>query len=156
MKSEPFLQRKLIIGLAFFDFLLIDQATKFFARYYLEEPINILPFFKLLFVENTGVAFSFPLPSFLIIFLGLAVLAFLGQQFFTQPLSPLVQWSYVLIAAGALGNLIDRFLFGAVTDFLSFWSFPIFNFADTWISLGVVCFLLSEIYTKKQTPKGSL
>ncbi len=147
--TQKFWTQKYFIGAVFCDFFIFDQLSKFFVRKYLEEPIEITSFFRLVFVENTGVAFSLPVPELLTITLAIAVIIFLGHQFITQKLSLWLSWAYVLIAAGAAGNLIDRLLYGAVTDFLSFWSFPIFNLADTWISLGVVCFLIAELRHKK-------
>lgn len=56
------------------------------------------------------------------------------------------QWGYGFILAGALGNGIDRFLFGYVVDFLDFRliKFPVFNVADVSINLGIIFLLLSS------------
>ncbi len=65
----------------------------------------------------------------------------------------------VLIIAGALGNIIDFFLYGFVVDFLHFvfWGaqFPIFNFADTWITIGV-CLLMLLSYLKSRGKQKDL
>jgi signal peptidase II len=53
---------------------------------------------------------------------------------------PLV-WSVALILAGGIGNLIDRIIHGYVVDFLSFWSFPVFNFADCCVVIGTFLLL---------------
>lgn len=59
----------------------------------------------------------------------------------------------ILITAGALGNVLDFFLYGYVIDFLQFnlwgYDFPVFNFADTWITLGVSWLFLVTIFTRK-------
>ncbi|HQQ16473.1 MAG TPA: signal peptidase II, partial [Deltaproteobacteria bacterium] len=59
-----------------------------------------------------------------------------------------------LIVAGALGNLTDRFLFGEVVDFLSFYidrfRWPTFNLADTYISLGMVGLLVTVVFMPKE------
>ncbi len=63
----------------------------------------------------------------------------------------------VLIIAGAIGNVVDYFLYGFVIDFLSFnfwgYPFPIFNLADTFITVGVAWLLLAAIFTKKNDVK---
>ena len=59
-----------------------------------------------------------------------------------------------LIIAGALGNLTDRFLFGEVVDFLSFYigrfRWPTFNLADTYISLGMAGLLITVLFMPKE------
>jgi signal peptidase II len=67
---------------------------------------------------------------------------------------PLYRVSFALIAAGALGNLIDRLRYGAVIDFLDFYlgsyHWPAFNVADSAICVGVtILFLLNIIDMKK-------
>jgi signal peptidase II len=80
-----------------------------------------------------------------------ALLAIGGLIFFIRPLklSLAIAFSFSLIVGGALGNLIDRFRFGFVVDFLDFhwhygYHFPAFNFADLTIALGVL-FLAKEL-----------
>ncbi|MCF7812404.1 signal peptidase II [Candidatus Gracilibacteria bacterium] len=53
--------------------------------------------------------------------------------------------AFLFLFSGAAGNFIDRILFGSVTDFLRFWNFPIFNFADIWITAGVILFFWHEL-----------
>jgi signal peptidase II len=54
-----------------------------------------------------------------------------------------------MIIAGALGNIIDRFIYGHVVDYVLFytqtWSFAVFNLADSFISVGAVLILVDEI-----------
>ncbi len=61
----------------------------------------------------------------------------------------------ILIISGALGNVIDFFLYGFVVDFLqlNLWGyhFPVFNLADTWITIGVVWLFLVALFTRKKT-----
>jgi len=58
-------------------------------------------------------------------------------------------WALALILGGALGNVIDRVMYGKVIDFLLFhlgsWSFPAFNVADSAITLGAILFILDEL-----------
>ena len=130
----------------------IDQYSKFWATENLKIPRKITDFFSLNFVENSGIAFSIPIPRILLLFVISAIVIYLVYYLFKTKLSNLAEISIVLITAGAIGNLIDRFLNdGAVIDFLSFWSFPIFNFADIFISCGVAIYLFMEIFSVPKT-----
>jgi signal peptidase II len=56
------------------------------------------------------------------------------------------QLGYGLILGGAIGNGIDRFILGYVVDFLDLrlFNFPVFNLADSFISIGIVCLLIGS------------
>ena len=58
------------------------------------------------------------------------------------------QLGYGFVLAGALGNGVDRFLFGYVVDFLDFRliNFPVFNLADVCINIGIICLLIASFY----------
>jgi signal peptidase II len=99
-------------------------------------------------VINTGAAFS----AFrggvgwlkwlsLLVSLGLMAFAYFGPH-----LNRWEQLAYGFILAGAFGNGIDRFLFGYVVDFLDFRliNFPVFNLADVFINIGIICLLISN------------
>ncbi len=136
-----------------FELILVDQISKWLARIYLTESIDIFSFFRLHLAFNEGVAFSLPVDYYIIIPLTVIVLSYLGWELWRRcttrkELFSAEMIAYGLIFSGAIGNLIDRLFFGSVTDFLSFWSFPIFNLADMWISLGVVVFMYTSV-TKK-------
>jgi len=104
--------------------------------------------FHLTYVQNTGAAFSF--------FRGgagwlrwLSLLVSLGLMIFAwrEKLSKVEQLAYGFILAGALGNGIDRFLFGYVVDFLDFRliNFPVFNIADMCINIGIIFLIYATI-----------
>ena len=63
------------------------------------------------------------------------------------------RFSLALISSGALGNAIDRVYFGGVIDFIDFFIYnfhwPAFNFADIFITLGVILLLFDNIFNKK-------
>ncbi len=64
------------------------------------------------------------------------------------------QWGYGLILGGAMGNGMDRFFLGYVVDFLDLRliNFAVFNVADSFISIGIICLLIASI---QKTPTGT-
>ena len=123
-----------------FAVLAADQATKWFALEVLSRVPTVPVFpglFHLTFVLNSGVAFGFFQGHGLWITLGtLVILALLFRA--TLRLTP-GKWVPVclgLILGGAMGNLIDRLRFGSVVDFLDFRVWPVFNLADSCITVG--------------------
>ena len=127
-------------------FILIDQVTKYVARLELaDKTIDLFPGAKLHLTFNTGFAFSLPAPQLILIVLAVGVSGFLVFWSLKKERTRFEQWASVLVVSGAIGNAIDRLWFGQVTDFLSFWTFPIFNVADVLVTLGVVVLLLGEL-----------
>ena len=148
-----------LVGLAG---LIIDQITKYWVTYWftsLGQTIHIWSgVFHFTYVINTGAAFSFFTGgakwlrwlSFGVS-LGLMASAWWGNKMrFTE------QLGYGFILAGALGNGIDRFLFGYVVDFLDFRliQFPVFNLADVFINFGII-FLLVASFSEPSSPRKS-
>lgn len=115
------------------------------------EAVQVIPgFFCILHIRNTGAAFSMfsgarvfliLLPAVLI----LAALIYLVK--YRDTISPLLSTSLILISAGGISNMIDRIASGAVTDYLSFGSFAIFNFADVCVCTGCGLLILWIILT---------
>jgi len=145
--------------------LLLDQVTKYLAVTFLTfaEPVTVIPHFNFTLVYNYGAAFSFlaDMDGWQRWFLaGLAVLVSLGLIFWLSKLKAKPTFEVIglnLILAGAIGNLIDRVLFGRVTDFLDFyyasWHYATFNFADVAITLGAVMLILYEFFLKPKDPQ---
>ncbi|GAB6184296.1 signal peptidase II [Thermodesulfovibrio hydrogeniphilus] len=129
-----------------FFIYLLDQFTKYLALKYLSPNriIEILPFFNLVYVENTGTAFGMFkfLGSGFFILIALIATALLVYMCLKDPKNWFV---YSLIIAGALGNITDRILYGYVIDFIDLHigglHWPAFNVADTAISIGIVLFI---------------
>ena len=124
--------------------LLLDQATKAWAQHALSDIVSlpVIPgFFHLTLVHNSGVAFGLFQDQSLLVFCG--VLVILGGLFWVILRKQALRrgaaaGSLGLILGGALGNLIDRIRFGGVVDFLDFQVWPVFNLADSCITVGAV------------------
>ena len=140
--------------------VILDQLSKVWINTHLafNQPVAILPFFDLRLLYNTGAAWS--------------ILATAGgwQRWFLSGLAMIIsvlivvwlsrltrqQWwlacSLALILGGALGNLIDRLIYGHVIDFIDIyyqqWHWPAFNLADSAISVGAVMLLIEALFSK--------
>jgi signal peptidase II len=137
--------------------LILDQLTKYLVVQIFSDIGSTFPLwqnvFHFTYVINTGAAFSFFQGGVLWLrWLSLLVsLILIIFALFAPRLVILEQLAYGFILAGALGNGIDRFLFGYVVDFLDFRliNFPVFNLADTFINLGIICLLILAFFPKK-------
>jgi signal peptidase II len=131
--------------------VVLDQVTKaiVIAKIPLYRTIPVIRgFFDLTHLQNTGAAFGVFAAAgsarpLLVTLLAVAVFAaVLVWSLTTTPDHRLLQTALGLIMGGAVGNLVDRVRFSAVTDFLRFyvdrWEWPSFNVADSAISVGVV------------------
>lgn len=124
----------------------ISFAAKLVADAYLHERFALLgSFIGLLPVQNPGIAFGVQLPGgmqelFIIIALVLVIITAVRSE-----RSALGDWGYGLIVGGALGNVADRTYDGFVTDFFQVGTFPVFNVADSCISIGVGMLLAQSL-----------
>ena len=134
-----------IITMAVFvGWVVIDQLTKIWVldRFSEGEPLN-LGWIIMHLVWNPGAAFSIPMPTPLIQGAVALIALIMVVRALPKTTSAVFAACYGAILGGALGNLIDRFLYdGKVVDFLdlNFWpleTFPVFNVADMGISVGV-------------------
>jgi signal peptidase II len=106
--------------------------------------------FRIMHVKNTGAAFSMLQDQTLfltvmsVVGLGAILLYFL----FRPSDHPLLRYALALQLGGAIGNLIDRALYGEVTDFFKIPNWPVFNVADSAISVGVVTVILFLLFAK--------
>lgn len=120
---------------------LSDRLSKLLALKFLSAgpSVEIFPFFHLTYAENTGAAFSilqncntfFIVVSLILI----TVLSVLRRGISSHGAA--AAWGVIMVMGGALGNLYDRLVFGFVIDFLDFRVWPVFNLADSFISVGV-------------------
>lgn len=123
----------------------------------LEQTVPLLPgIFHLTYVTNTGAAFSLLSGKVeWLRWLSLGVsLVLIGLALFGPTLNLWDQLGYGLILGGAMGNGIDRFVLGYVVDFLDFRliNFAVFNVADSFISIGIVCLLIASL---QKTPTST-
>ena len=138
--------------------LIADQAHKAWMLYVYDigakGTVRLAPFFDLILVWNRGVSYGlFPQESglgrwVLILFALTSALALL--VWLARITSPLAAVCVGLIIGGAVGNAIDRILYGAVADFFSFHAFGfewyVFNVADTAIVAGVIGLLYESVF----------
>lgn len=138
--------------------LALDRISKVLAQtFLLQGPKQILPFFRLHYVENTGSAFGMLQGAngwlILVMVVIIGYILYSWKELCAQ--GKLVKWGCVCILAGALGNLYDRITLGYVVDFLDFLVWPVFNVADSAITVGGGLFVISLIWhgVKKQEEK---
>ncbi|MBM3246056.1 MAG: signal peptidase II [Candidatus Omnitrophica bacterium] len=121
--------------------LSLDQLTKIIAakNLILNQSVPVIKdIFHFTLIHNRGAAFGIlknQLPLF--IFTSLLAIILIYRSLRDAP-HRLYRVSLGLILAGALGNLIDRLFFGYVVDFLDFRVWPVFNIADSAISIGAI------------------
>jgi len=124
--------------------LAADQVTKALVR--AEVPFGsrdgVLPGVDLVHTRNTGVAFSlFQGGGVLVLAFTVIAMIAIAAFFLRDPERPGVWLPAGLLLGGAGGNLVDRVLDGAVTDFIDLPAWPAFNLADMAITAGVVALL---------------
>lgn len=125
-----------------FIVLSLDQLTKFFVTKNLElnNPLPVIKgVFNLTLVHNRGAAFGiFKNQFYLFIFSSIVAVILIYSILRKNKRSNLYSFSLSLILGGALGNLIDRLFLGYVVDFLDFRIWPVFNLADSAITIGAL------------------
>ena len=148
----------LIKFLIIFSIFLIDQVSKYYIINIFEfqnEEIYVSSFLNLQLIWNEGIAFG--LLSFennlyynsitFVIIIVILILLFLIKN------DDQYSYFYSIIVGGALGNLIDRIRYSSVPDFIDFhisnFHWFVFNIADIFVSLGVICLIVAEIFFNK-------
>ena len=157
VKVYKFLQN-LIFVLALFC---IDRFSKIYIIDLTEKTdttlIYLTPFLNSYLIWNSGIAFglfslsneiTYNLFTLLIIFINLVVL------YLAFKIKDIRKFFFLLILGGSLGNLFDRIYYGSVPDFIDFhlgnFHWFIFNIADIFITVGVICLILAELLYKKE------
>ncbi len=134
--------KRLLRPAAFVALLAADRATKLWAMrdLRLDGPRPVLPFFELSYVENTGAAFGLGHgANGLFIVVSAVLIVVLARLLRRWPKDDVwLQAGGTLVLAGALGNLYDRLFYRYVVDFLYVHHWPVFNVADSCITVGAV------------------
>ncbi len=129
----------LVLSLVFLlSLVLLDQLSKFLVR-----------FSSGFYLCNSGMAWGIKLPSFLFWFFWIVIVIFLIYLIFSEifqkkSLNIFLLASLSLILSGAIGNLLDRIFFGCVIDFINIKIWPIFNLADSFITIGAAIILIDK------------
>ena len=132
-------------------FLVIDIVSKLVVSNLMDVYDSILvikDFFYITYVRNTGAAWSlFAGETILLLIVSLVMIGGIVLYVYkNKPKYKLEKIAYSLILGGAIGNFLDRIVYGYVIDFLDFYIFgynyPIFNLADTFIVLGVLLLII--------------
>ncbi len=153
--NDTRLRQALLVALAV---VAVDQLTKTMVErsMTLYESIPIVPGFSLTYVRNTGAAFgmlggapsAFRLPLFLLV-TAVAIWALISYLRASPTHRRSLVWSLGGILGGAVGNFICRMRYGEVVDFFHLhygaWSWPMFNVADSAITVGVAIVLLESL-----------
>ena len=137
----------------FIFLVLTDLVSKYYIFNYIDlyQFIEITSFLEITHIHNFGVSFglfSETVPSLILILIGLIVVVFIIYLLFNSK-DVMERWGLFVIICGAIANIIDRFVNGYVIDFIYFhfnqYYWPAFNFADIYISIGIIMILLNVL-----------
>ena len=146
--------------------LLLDQCTKLLAdgMLALHQQVAVVPMFALMKTYNPGAAFSFLGDAsgwqrwFFVAFTLVVSAILLTWLRRLEPQERRTALALALILGGALGNLVDRLVYGYVIDFLDFyygdWHWPTFNIADSAITLGAFLLILDAFLCQRKAASG--
>ena len=148
------------LGLALI-ILLADQFTKILVIGYYQhgDSTPVTSFFNLVRAHNSGAAFSFLANAggwqrWFFTIVGIVAAIVITWQLKKHAGQKLFAFALACILGGAIGNVIDRVMYGYVVDFLDFhyegWHYPAFNVADSAICIGVVCLIWDELRRVKK------
>ena len=157
-ERATFLSRPLVALIVIVVAVVLDQMVKIAVENYLpmEEAVPLLPVLALYRTYNLGVAFSLlsGMEREFIIGMRIVIVSFVVWLWRRTPKDrAFAHAGFALIIAGAIGNLIDGFLYGHVIDYILFhtatWSFAVFNLADSFITVGAGLVVLDELFGPK-------
>lgn len=160
LASNRFVIGAIIIALS----VILDQISKLLVELYLPfgEALPIIPSLAMYRTWNEGVAFSFLSghESGALVVLALIVVGIVIWLWKSSPKERVwLSAGYAMIIGGALGNIVDRGLYGHVVDFIMIyyqnWSFAIFNIADCFITCGVALIIWDELWAAIKAKSAS-
>jgi signal peptidase II len=160
IRTSPLFWRGLAIAVAV---IVADQFTKWLILEVMDPPriITVTGFFNIVLAWNRGVSFSlFETGSaagpWILSILALAISAGL-LVWMTRQRRFVPTLALGLVIGGAIGNVVDRFRFGAVVDFLDVhgagYHWPAFNVADSAITVGVALLIIDGLFARADGPK---
>lgn len=132
-------------------FLIVDQISKILVVKFLDlNSVTVIKnFFYLTYTNNTGAAFSILTDKrIFLVLVGIIILILLIYYLKKHQIKNTInKIAFALVIGGSIGNLIDRIIRGSVVDFIDIkifsYNFPIFNLADTFITIGVLLLLIN-------------
>ncbi len=138
--------------------IVLDQASKYWIlqNFALHEGMAVWPHFNLIYVRNTGAAFSFLADAggwqrwFFLVLSVVVSLVLIRWIWTLPPKQKLLAFALAMILGGALGNAWDRLAYGYVIDFLDVYyndaHWPAFNVADSAITIGAFCLIWDALF----------
>ena len=134
--------------------VIIDQIAKFLikANFQLNQTLPVINnIFHLTYIHNFGAGFGIlQQQRWILVFISIIVIGFifyyLGR---INKKERLLQLLIGFVLGGTVGNLIDRIIYGYVTDFLDFRIWPVFNFADSFVTIGAIGLIIYFWKSKK-------
>ena len=144
--------------------IVLDHLSKWWISSTMDyqQTIPLLSFFSIVRVHNYGAAFSFLADAggwqrWFFIAIGVVATVIIVQLLRKHAHEPRMAWALALVLGGALGNVIDRVVLGYVVDFLYFHyhglAWPVFNVADTAISVGAAILIWDSLFGKTPKPE---
>lgn len=139
--------------------VVLDQTSKIYLTLVNKtSPIDlevIRGFFRITYTCNDGAAFSILKGKRVFFIIMTIIVVFLIVYYLLKNKVYWVEkYSLLLIISGAVGNLIDRIMYGYVIDFLDFiifgYDFPVFNIADSFITIGAIGLIISILFLNKE------
>ena len=165
-----FIKDKKVLLLSLFLIILIiivDQFTKQWALHFISDIIEKTngvhshvkktSFFNVVLVYNNGISFGifnnlFFMKNILFIIISCITAFLIYLLFKTKDNANLIAFAFII--GGAIGNLIDRAIYGAVIDFLDFHiktlHWPAFNIADSAVCIGVIIYIINDFFLNKK------
>lgn len=134
---------------------ILDQLTKYLIKSYISpfDVIRVLPFFNIIYAENTGSAFGMfkSLGNAFFVIVSAAAVIIVSVLIIKDKSN---RASLSLVLGGAAGNLTDRLIHGYVIDFIDVYAgkfhWPAFNVADSALSAGIILLLIKTILSVKK------
>ena len=138
----------------FFLIIILDQYSKIYMMNYIPTigyKLQITEFLDFRYAWNYGISFGFfdnhrEYSNIFFAITNSAITIYIFYLIYHHN-HPLERYGYIMVAAGAIGNILDRIKYGAVFDFIllhynNIWHFAIFNIADMFISIGIILLIL--------------